>query len=97
VEHLGSLEATYFDSDVVPTRMKNAQIEYALAFLTAGTTDIAAADPNQGVIRKKTDVLETEWASPYARARGLDRFPRVMRWLHGLLSETGGGLTLVRV
>jgi hypothetical protein len=86
----------YFESDVIPQRVKDATCELALQFLIAGTTDLAALDATQGVIRKRVDVLETEWAKPYERAKGLDRFPRVMALVRPLLIIQGNSVPLVR-
>lgn len=96
---LGDLTAPgTFADDVIPQRVKDATCELALQYLKAGTNDLASLDPGIGVIRKKVDVLETEWASPTLRAQGLARFPRVMALISPLL-DTGsvGGLTVVRV
>ncbi len=97
IEQIGDALLAYFADDEVPQRVKDATCELALQFLLAGTTDLASADPNQGVVRKKVDVLETEWASPQSRASGLSRFPRVLALVGPMLETTGGGLTLERV
>lgn len=75
----------YYDDDVVPTRLKEAVIELAFEHLRA---NITIQDANVGVIRKRVDVLETEW-QPGARAVGLSRFPRVMDRLRPLLGPAG--------
>lgn len=85
----------YFADTVVPDRVKNGQIEMALAIIEAGATDIFAADPNQGVIRKKTDVLETAW-TPYARPEGMALFPKVMVWISPMLASSAGSLDVAR-
>jgi hypothetical protein len=82
-----------YADDAIPQRVKDATIELALEFLRAGTVDIAGADGERGVIRKRVDVLETEWAKG-ARPAGLSRFPRVIARLAPLLS--GAGRELVR-
>lgn len=79
----------------VPTRIKNAQIELALEFVRAGTTDIAAADPNAGVIRKKVDALETEWTDSQ-RPIGLNRYPRVLAYVAPMLESGAGSLEIAR-
>ena len=81
----------WFDTDEIPTRLKNAQAELAFQFIKAGTTDVAALDSKTGVKRKKVDALETEWFSPSTTARGLSRYPRVMNYIRPLLAV--GGLT----
>ena len=79
----------------VPTRVKDAQIELALEFVKAGTTDIAAADPGTGVIEETVDVITTRW-TPYARASGLSRYPRVLSRIGPMLATTAGSLELAR-
>lgn len=84
----------YYDSDVLPDRVKWATIELALQFVKAGTEDIAAVDSSGGVKREKVDVLETEY-DPYRRPLGMDRYPRVLAWVAPLLSgPTTGGITV---
>lgn len=84
----------YYDSTVVPQRVKDAAMELAFQFIKAGTTDVAALDATDGIIRKKLDVLETEYASPWARAKGLARYPRVQAFVAPLL-DAGGVMTAV--
>jgi hypothetical protein len=86
----------YYDDDVVPQRVKDATCELALQYLLAGTSDIAVADPNAGVIRKRVDVLETEFARPVDRPQGLTRFPRVLQFIGPLLNAAGVGNLLLR-
>lgn len=90
------LSLVYFADDVVPDRVKNGQIEMALAIVTGGTTDIFAADPNAGVIEKTVDVLTTRW-QPYARPAGWARFPQVMAYIGPLLAGSAGGIPVSRV
>ena len=52
---------SYFDNDVVPTRIKNATAELAFQFIKAGTTDVAALAAAANVKRKQVDVLVTEY------------------------------------
>lgn len=85
----------FYANDVVPSRVKNGQIELALAFIAGGTVDIMAADPNAGVIEKTVDVLTTRW-QPYARPTGFARFPRVVMWIGGLLQTSTGSLEVQR-
>ncbi len=87
---------TYYDSDEIPTRVKNATCELALEFLKAGTTDVAALDATENVIRKTVDVLTTEYVPVSERARGLARYPRVLAYLRPLLASSGGRLNIVR-
>jgi hypothetical protein len=69
----------FYEDDVIPQRVKDAQVELALEFLKSGATDLAVADANADIIRKKVDVLETQWADPGQRtARGLAKYTRVM-------------------
>ena len=88
----------YFADDEIPTRIKEAQIELALEFLKAGTTDLAALDGTIGIVREKVGPLETEFAQPYQRAQGLARFPRVLDLIAPLLDSTAtSGLEVVRM
>jgi hypothetical protein len=77
----------YFDSTVVPKRVKDAACELAFQFVKAGTTDLAAADAEAGVIEKTIDVLTTRWDG-YRRPTGLSRFPSVLRTIQVLLTGT---------
>jgi hypothetical protein len=86
----------WFSTTELPQRVKDATCELALEFLKAGTTDIAALDPTISVIRKKVDVLETEYAAPFLRAKGLAIFPRVMALIRPLLTSSGVSVPLVR-
>lgn len=85
----------YYDDDEIPQRIKDAAAELAFQFLKAGTTDIAALDPNAGVIEKTVDVLTTRY-QPYARPTGLERFPSVTRYLTPLLAQGASTTTLLR-
>jgi hypothetical protein len=85
----------YFDDDEIPTRVKSAQIELAFEFLRAGTTDLAAADPNTGVIVSTVDVITKQW-QPYQRPTGLARFPRVVALIGPMLASTAGSLEIAR-
>jgi hypothetical protein len=86
----------YFSTTVIPQRVKDATCELAFQFIKAGTTDIAALDATQGVIRKRIDVIETEYAEPHARVTGLKRFPRVWTLVAPMLEGSSGGLRIVR-
>jgi hypothetical protein len=80
--------ADYYATTVVPQRVKDATCELALAFLKAGTTDVAALDPTRNVKRKKTDVIETEYFEPQQRALGLALYPEVVRYIAPLLASS---------
>ncbi len=80
----------YYSTTEIPTRVKNAACELALQFLKAGTTDIAAASPTEGVIEKTVDVLTTRWADPRALTKGIHRFPSVYRYINPLLANVAG-------
>jgi hypothetical protein len=86
----------YYADTVVPRRVKDATCELALQYLLAGSTDLAVVDANAGVIRKKVDVLETEYAKPVDRPQGLVRFPRVLQFVGPLLNAAGVGNLLLR-
>jgi hypothetical protein len=75
----------YLGGEPIPRRLKEAQIELALAYLSGDTP--SKADANAGVIRKKVDVLETEW-EPGARPTGLARYPRVLSLIAPLLGSS---------
>jgi hypothetical protein len=92
----GNSDLNEYETDVIPDRVVNATIDLALAFIAAGQNTMAAVDANQGVIRKKVDVLETQWASPQSRPQGLARYPDVLRDLNALLISEGGSLNLLR-
>jgi len=95
VTGLSDIAELYFDDDEVPVRVKNAQIELAMEFVRAGTTDLAGGDPNAGVIEETVGPVSTRW-SAYARATGLARFPRVMSYIAPMLASTAGSLELAR-
>lgn len=81
----------WYDTDEVPTRVKNATCELAFQYIKAGTTDVAAIDSKTNIRRKKVDVLETEYFASSETPKGLARYPRVHSWLRPLL--TGAGVT----
>lgn len=83
--------ADYYDTTVVPTRVKDATCELAFQFIKAGTTDVAALESTAGIVRKKIDVLETEY-SEFNREKGLERYPRVVNYIRPLLDGGYGGL-----
>ena len=85
----------YYEVDEIPELLKEVTIDLAVEILAAGNVDIFAVDNLAGVIRKKTDVLETQWASPHSRPRGWQRYPRILEKLAPLLKATGG-LDMVR-
>lgn len=87
---------TYFASTVIPTRVKDATCELALAFIKSGTTDLAALDATANITRQQIDVLSTEYAEPFARATGLRRFPRVWALVAPMLNTRTGTVSLVR-
>jgi len=86
----------YYDSNIVPQRVKDATCELALQFLIGGTTDVASLDPTLNVRRKVVDVLETEYFEPQQRRQGLSRFPSVLRFVQPLLIGQGSSVPLVR-
>jgi hypothetical protein len=78
----------YYDTTVVPQRVKDATMELAFQFLKNGTTDLAALDPATGIKRKKIDVIETEYDTA-RRPVGLSAYPSVTRHIRPLLSAVG--------
>ena len=91
-----SVSPGYFATTEIPQRVKDATCELALEFLRAGTTDVASADTRANVIREKIDVLETEYADPTMRGRGIERYPRVWSMVGPLLVLGGNQARLVR-
>jgi hypothetical protein len=86
----------YYTSTEIPQRVKDAQSELALEFLKAGSTDIAALDPTISITRKQVDVLATDYAVPWHRAKGLARFPRVWNLISPLLADSPSQVSVVR-
>ncbi len=86
----------YYENTVIPQAVKDAQMELAFQFINAGTTDIAALDPNIGVRVKTVDVISTEWFEPYQRAQGLRRYPRVWRLIAPLMASSGSQISVAR-
>ena len=75
----------FFDSTVIPQRIKDATAELAFQFLKLGTTDAAAIDPNQKIIEQTVGPITTRYSDPYARPQGLGQFPSVLRYIAPLL------------
>lgn len=86
---------SYYSTTAIPQRVKDACCELAFQFVKAGTTDLAAVDPNAGVIEKTVSVLTTRW-QPFARPTGLARFPSVLRFIKPLLTSQSGIVPTVR-
>jgi hypothetical protein len=86
---------SYFDTDDIPQRVKDATCELAFQFLKAGTSDVAALDSTQAVTRRQVDVIVTEYDS-HAKKQGLERYPRVMNYIRPLLSGSPSVLKTVR-
>lgn len=84
----------YLGGAAIPRRLKEAQIERALDYLRAGDTDPLLPSADEGLIRKKVDVLESEWDPSTRRPQGwLAQSPRVAGLLAPLL---GSGNAVVR-
>jgi hypothetical protein len=90
---------TYFSETIIPDRLQRATCELALEFLKAGTSDVAAIDPNTNIQSKTTGPLSKTFVEPPFRVRGLGRFPRVVELISTLVSSASsrGGLNMVRV
>lgn len=87
-------ESYYMGGALIPRRLKEAQIERALDYLRAGATDPMLPDADAGLIRKRVDVLESEWDPSTRRPQGwLAQSPRVAALLAPLL---GSGNAVVR-
>lgn len=80
------------DSDVIPQQLKDAQAQLAIE---AVATDLQPSGDGRDVIRKKLDVLETEWA-PGSGGYAQPTFRKVDGFLRPLLRHGGGGLTTGR-
>lgn len=86
--------SVYVGGAAIPRRLKEAQIERALDYLRAGDTDPLLPSADEGLIRKKVDVLESEWDPSTRRPQGwLAQSPRVAGLLAPLL---GTGNAVVR-
>lgn len=95
--YLTDISLLYFTNTVIPSRVKNAVCEYAMAFLKAGTTDVAALDPALNIKSKRVDVLDTVYIDAQDRPQGLARYPRVVAMLAPLIDPAQtGGLRLAR-
>lgn len=91
-----SFPGFFYDTDEVPQRVKDAQMELAFQFIKSGTTDLAALPSTDGVVEKTIDVISTTYAEPSQRARGLARFPRIAALVAPLLTSAGSSFRLVR-
>lgn len=86
-------DAFYYGGAAIPRRLKEAQIERALDYLRA-TADPLLPAADAGLIRKKVDVLESEWDPSTRRPQGwLAQSPRVAALIAPLL---GSGNAVVR-
>lgn len=92
---VGSGTGTAAITASVPTRVKNSQIELALAIVGGGTTDILANDETAGVIEETVGPLTTRW-SEYSRAEGLAKYPQVLAYISPMLGSTAGALEIAR-
>lgn len=96
VTGISDIAQLYFDDTEIPTRVKRAQIELAFEFVRAGTTDLAAADANVGVIEKSVGPLTTRWSESQGRPTGLARFPRILAYVGPMLQASAGSLEIAR-
>jgi len=90
---------TAFPHDEVPRRIMDATCELALAFLRAGTTDLAVVDNSRSVKREVTGPLETEFFGPADGAQqyvGLAALTRVWQYINPMLRGGDGGMRIVR-
>ena len=88
----------YYLTTEIPQLVKDAQIELAMEFIKAGTTDLAARDAALDVLTEKVDVLETGYVPQTQRAQGIARFPRILTLLGPLLdSEASDAMTVARM
>lgn len=80
----------YFSTTVIPQRVKDATAELAFQFVKQGTDDLAAADPNAGIIESTVDVITTRWETSGSRPQGLNRFARIVQLVSPMLDSTSG-------
>lgn len=81
--------------DTIPKQLKNAQIQ--LAIENAAGVDLMPTGDGREVIRKKIDVLETQWA-PGSGGNAQPVFAKVQALLAPLMTSGGfGGLTSGRI
>jgi hypothetical protein len=85
----------YFDTDVVPQRVKDATMELAFQFILAGTTDVASLESSYGVRSETVGPVATEY-EPHMKAKGLARYPRVLDLIRPLLANSGVSVPVVR-
>lgn len=79
----------YYTKTVIPQRVKDAQVELALEFLRAGSTDISVVDPTLGIKSEKIDVITTDYENSMMRPTGLGKYPRIIRLIAPLLDGVG--------
>lgn len=90
---------TAFPADVIPQRVKDATCELALAYLRAGTTDLAVADNSRSVKREKIGPLETEYFGAADGAQlltGIEALTRFWQLINPLLRDSGGSSIRLR-
>jgi DnaT-like ssDNA binding protein len=83
-----SMWYTFYDSAIIPQRIKDATCELALEFLKGGTTDMASLDQTIGIKSETVGPIRTEYTDPTQRAQGIARFPRVLKLIRPLLENT---------
>lgn len=86
----------YFDSTIIPQRVKDATCELALQFVKAGTSDIAALDAKQNIIEKTVGPLTTRYSDPNIRPQGLTAYPSVMRYVGVMLTGDSNSAEVIR-
>jgi DnaT-like ssDNA binding protein len=92
------IPTTYFATDAIPQRVKDAHCELALEFLRAGSTDPMAlsTEQAQGIAEKTIDVLTTRWFEGYQQPRGIRKYPRISALLAPLYAGSGNSAAVVR-
>lgn len=86
---------SWFGTSEIPQRIIDATCEYALAFLTAGTTDLASLDASETITEETVGPLTTKYADPWVRLRGLRKYPRVWGLVSPLLCGSSAMTTRV--
>lgn len=85
----------FFAEDEIPLPAQQFTCELILMLLQGGATDILARPTNQGVIKKKTGVLETTWAAGQDLTFNLTQVPLYFELVDPLLDSVEPPMTIV--
>lgn len=78
----------YYDTSVIPVRVKDATCELALEVLNAGTADLGTLDADANLTSKTVGPLSKSWATG-GKPQGLARFTFFRTLIAPLLGGTG--------